>query len=279
MNFFSGELAAGFGLLTIVGAGLPTVLMIVALVYVALRVRDARSDTPDPDLGLKTVYWMLYTFGVLTFHVGLTVLAVHVVQGGSADSPPLPPVRPQFPLNIGQPPPPPATEWSAVSRTGWAFITAGVVVAGAFYLTGTRGTRNREWPTVQRVFTGGRIALAGTVSILAFLALIVIVFQKDEASSGVYETCLGILAVWLPSLAIHIFLFRWGGTPPYHVPAEVPTPRRPTVMPEELPEIQPAANEPEQPRPRRRSDDETDDFRRFDDEDEQPRRRRPRDED
>lgn len=265
MDPLSGALFAGFGLILAAATVLPTILMIVALVYVALRVRDAKADTPDPDLGLKTAYWLLYSLGILTFHLGLTVLVVHLLQGDNGNGPP---PRPGLPANVGRVPAPLATEWSPVSRVGCGLVAAGLVVAGAFYLLGALGTRDRQWPTVRRVFTGGRIAVIGVVALVAFTGLVVLVFQKDTPSGGVYETCVGTLGVWLPSLAVHVFLFRWGGTPAYHVPppersrSRRNTPVRYNDHDEEVVEAGEVVIEEDAPP-----------------EEEQPRRRRPRDDD
>ncbi len=278
MDPFAGALFAGLGFTLLLMALLPAVLMLVALIYVGLRIRDAKAEHPDPELGLKTAYWLLYTLGVLIFHFGLTILFAHWLEALELTGPA------RFGGgNFGRAGMGGNDSWSQASRTGWAMVTAGLFLALAFYLVGTLGTRDREWPAVRRLFTGGRIALAGLMVTFAFTFLVAMQFQKDIPPGGIYETALASLAVWLPSMAIHVFLFRWGGTPPYFVsPVEPPRRRRPAprAEAEEMPEIAPERTDSDPdaaPRRRRREADDGD--LQSDGDDEAPRRRRPRDED
>jgi hypothetical protein len=271
MDPFAGALFAGLGLSLFLMALLPAVLMLVALIYVSLRVRDAKSEHPDPELGLKTAYWLIYTIGLVIAHFGLTILFAHWLEALEISGP----ARFRN-ANFGRPMMAGGDDsWSTASRTGWSMVTAGSFLALAFYLIGRLGTRDREWPAVRRVFTGGRIAIAGLIVALSFTFLVGMQFQKDIPPGGIYESALAALAVWLPSMAIHVFLFRWGGTPDYHVPVEERRPRRKPkyTEDEEMPEVAPEAKQSEDaPRPRRKRDDD-------DGDDEAPRRRRPRDED
>lgn len=285
MDPFSGALFAGLGFSLILMAGLPSVLMLVALVYVALRVRDAKAEHPDPELGLKTAYWLLYTLGILLIHFGLTTLFAYWLTkleitgpakmfgpgGGNFGRP--------MGGNFGNA----NDDWSPASRIGWALVVAGAAIAIAFYLIGKLGTRDSEWPSVRRVYTGSRIAVAGLIVVFAFTFLVVMQFQKEIPGGGIYEAALASLAVWLPSLAIHVFLFRWGGPQAYHVPLEERSQRRkPKRYTEdaEMPEVAPEAGEPAgEPPPRRRRREGAEDDSRHDGDDEAPRRRRPRDED
>lgn len=286
MDPFSGALFAGLGVILMMVGILPTILMVFALVYVALRVRDAKAETPDPDLGLKAAYWFLYTLGILILHVGLMVLFSHWFQqivstnNRNQFQNPVPMGKAGFPAPV--PVPVASDEWSAESRTGWALILAGGLTSGAFFMIGAFGTRDSQWPTVRRVFVGGRLAIAGMFTIFAFVALVVLQFQKDVPPGGLFPTTLATLAVWVPSLAIHIFLFRWGGDPAYHVPpVEAPRRRRSRAYDEENEHteadliVEPPEEE-EQPRRRSRTE-ETEDAPRLPDEEERPRRRRPRD--
>ncbi len=271
MDPFAGALFAGLGFSILMIAVLPSFLMLVSLIYVALRVRDARNEHPDPELGLKTVYWLLYTIGIVLVHMGFTVLVSHWLSELELTGPARMGRGAFGRGNFAD------DEWSSASRTGWALVASGSMTTIAFYLIASLGTRNREWPTVRRVFTGGRIAVAGLIVIVTFTFLMVMQFQKDLPPGGIYETSLAAFAVWLPSLAIHVFLFRWGGTPKYHVQLDEPSPKRsrPNYIEEdELPEVTPAP-------PANRNDAQLPQRRRMDDiqeveEDERPRRR-PRD--
>ena len=274
MDPFSGALIAGLGFFLVLMAALPSALMLVALIYVALRVRDAKAETPDPELGLKTAYWFLYTLGILILHFGAMILLSHWLQQLELTGP-----APQQRVGGGfgrVAPMADDSSWSAASRTGWAMTLAGVLISGAFYLIGALGTRDREWPTVRRVFTGSRIAVGGTIVVFAFTFLFVMQFQKELPPGGLYETALAALAVWLPSLAIHVFLFRWGGTPTYHIPVEPPPRRNRSRYVEEEERREDA---PERTRQTPRDEENPREEPRPDDDDEQPRRRRPRDDD
>jgi hypothetical protein len=268
MDPIAGALFAGLGFSLILLAILPSILFVVALIYVALRVRDARADNPDPELGLKSAYWLLYTLGILIFHIGLTVLFSHWLEALEITGPQ------KFQGNFGGRMGGMNDSWSQASRTGWALVTAGSLLALAFYLIGTLGTRDREWPTVRRVFTGSRIALGGLMVVASFTFLVILQFQKDIPPGGIYEAALATLAVWLPSMAIHVFLFRWGGTPAYHVPREERRSRRqPRYVEEDIPEVAPdRVRDDDEPPPRRRRPESSET-----DEPEEPRRRRPRD--
>lgn len=276
MDPFAGALFAGLGISILMITILPAFLMLVSLIYVALRVRDSRAEHPDPELGLKTVYWLLYTIGIILVHMGFTVLVSHWLTDLELTGPARMGRGAFVGGNFGN------DDWSPASRTGWALVISGSVTSLAFYLIASLGTRNREWPTVRRVFTGGRIAIAGLIVIVTFTFLMVLQFQKDLPPGGIYETSLASLAVWLPSLAIHVFLFRWGGTPPYHVPSDATSPSHKRTRPnyisdeEDLPEVapaQPADVQDESVSPKRRAA-QNQEF----DEDERPRRR-PRDDD
>ena len=276
MDPFSGAIMAGLGFGLLLMMVVPLALMVLVLVYVALRIRDAKAETPDPELGLKTAYWFLYTLGILILHMGAMILVSYWLQQLELTGP----ARPAMGGFNRVPPAMTETGWSAASRTGWAVLLSGGLITGAFYLIGALGTRDSEWPTVRRVFTGSRIAVGGMIVVFSFTFLFVMQFQKELPPGGIYETALAALAVWLPSLAIHVFLFRWGGTPAYYVPPPSKGRNRSRYVDEDEGGDRPKnrrtpRDEDEAPPPSPAVDED----RTENDEEERPRRRRPRDDD
>lgn len=269
--------------IAILAIALPIVIMLLfAWVYTTLRIRDAHSEHPDPELGLKSVYWMLFSLGLFTMHLGVVVLTskgMETILDLQSSPPPQPRMNPRMVV-----PPPSSPTWSEESRNGWALITAGSLVSLLFYLLGAYGTRNWEWPTVRRAFLGGRIAMLGLFVTLSFTFMIIMLFQINlPKGGGLFEFVLASLMVLTPSLIIHVLLFRWGGPQPYYCPPKAPNRKRPKQSPleaDELPEIEPLPMDPgPDPRPRRRPQAADDDDPRDNDEQLPPRRRRPADDD
>src|SRR5690348_4968867 len=92
---------------------IPVVLLLFAVQYIALRIRDTRANPPDPQLGRKAVLYLFFNAAVFLALVGFTVSAldwaeylfdplVAAQQARQSGQPP------PIPLPTGQPPPPPA---------------------------------------------------------------------------------------------------------------------------------------------------------------------------
>ncbi|MBA4064963.1 MAG: hypothetical protein C0501_14865 [Isosphaera sp.] len=195
-NVFAGlAVATGlvFGLIFAASALLP-----VALAYVALRVQDARHETPDPKLGLKTAFHTIHTAAVLLVLGGLSALMVDAMRdtlGGGAGR--------------GAPRPAPAARAqdgpNETQRVAAALIASGALFGGGFWalLVGTNDGSRRA---VRRVFVGGRLALCLLVTLFTFTLLLVNLFQK-EADASMTEAMLALLIVWAPAGVVHLLLF------------------------------------------------------------------------
>lgn len=184
-------------------------LVPVALAYVALRVRDARSTEPDLELGAKTAFHLIHTLGILMALAGLTVSMLDLMSGTIA------PKRGAVPqLLPGRPQPQPQDEggFNNAQRTAAALTGVGAFFALVFWgvLLGTNDRRHRS---VKRVFTGGRMALCLIITVLTVAGLAVTLLQKDP-NDELTESFLAILVVWFAAAVIHMILFREAARPP-----------------------------------------------------------------
>jgi hypothetical protein len=221
MNPF-GAFALGslfFGLVM----GLPFLFLGAAAAYLALRSRDAGSDVQDPELGTKTSYCFLFTLGIILVHIGLTVNLFDLIDSDRQPAP-----QPNF--GFGQPQPVRGDAdgpfLTATMRTGWAMVLSGLVTAVLMLTLLKLGTNDRRFPAARRVFVGFRVILLGTVVLIAFTTLVVVLFQKETPTGGTFEAALATLAVCTPSLAIHVFLLRLYSRLPYHNDPKGPPKRR-----------------------------------------------------
>lgn len=81
------------------------------------------------------------------------------------------------------------------------------------------GTNDRKYPAVRRSFLGGRLAICLLLVFVSITAIAVIAVQKDPKLEPV-EMLIGVLIVWLPASAIHVFALRRAmGLPLEPVPA------------------------------------------------------------
>jgi hypothetical protein len=169
----------------------PVLLLALAIPYAILRLRDARSDQRDPQLGLKAGLYYFYSLGVLLCLNGLTVAVVDLVMDK----------RPGAVAVV---------DWfTPAQRVGWAMVTSGVCFA-LLHLAIIKGlTNDTKWPTPRRIFVGWRFAFHGLVVLFAFTALLVICFQKDFGDKNARNSALAVLLVWVPSWVLHLSFLRY----------------------------------------------------------------------
>lgn len=216
---------AGIGaliVLAVILTILPLVIVSIAYPYLALRLRDSREEKRDPELGLKAAYYMILSAAILLILFGLTVSAIDVMDGaiegkkdqaaGKQQVQPFPgqvrPVQQKDPFEQ-------LTE--ATQRTAWAITTSGLLFALTVMLLLKMGTNDVHFPAAKRVFVGGRLAFIGVVVMISVTALIVLFFQKEVPRKEPYEVLIAVLMIWVPALAVHIFLMRLYASQPYHV--------------------------------------------------------------
>jgi hypothetical protein len=182
------------------------------LAYIALRVRDARHATTDKWLGLKTAFHTVHTLAVLMVLTGLTVSAMDLMEGQLTGNPKNQPPQPQFQPGFGpprpQPVPAPQDEfWNTAQRSAVALAATGFLFGLVFWGLLVSGTNERRYPAVRRTFVGGRLAVCLLVVFAATTVVAVVLAQKDPKLDPV-EQAVGVLMVWLPGSAVHLFLFH-----------------------------------------------------------------------
>jgi hypothetical protein len=187
---------------------LPMALFGIAVPYAVLRMRDLRSEHHDPQLGLKVAY-----------HLGLTINVADLII---EDKPAV--AGPQFGMPVRANPK--ADSWLLTPnmRTGWALATSGLLFAVVFGLAAHLGTNIRRFPAVRRAFVGWRLMVAGIAVVAAVTTLLIWLYMKDQPDYKIYEIALATLAVWAPSLAVHVFLMQRYAKTEYYVPPKSKTP-------------------------------------------------------
>lgn len=253
--------ASSFLLLSV----LPLALVGLAVAYVSLRIRDARADPPDPELGVKSAYYTFLTAGIFLALTGLSLSVIDFLgeafEGKQPKQQP-PQFNPQFnpPGRMMPPPPPPQVNepFDRVSqRVAWPLVISGVLFSLLSLVLIKAGTNDSRFPAVRRTFVGLRLVVAGLNVMAAVTVLIELLFQKDLPTTRPYATVIGLLIVWLPTTAVHLFLIKLYGKLPYFVPP------KPKKVVEELEEDRDEDREDEdrprgRRRPRQRRDDDED---------------------
>lgn len=191
---------------------IPLVLIALAYPYMALRLRDSREEKRDPELGIKAAYYLILSAAIMLILFGATVVAIDVMDGTlekKNQARQQQGAQQQFGIN--------QVLSEVTQRTAWGIIVSGVLFSLTMMLLLKASTNDVEFPAAKRVFVGGRLAITGVIVMLALTALIVLFFQKEVPSKEPYEILVAILMVWLPALAVHIFLMRMYRLQPYHV--------------------------------------------------------------
>jgi heme/copper-type cytochrome/quinol oxidase subunit 2 len=178
-------------------------LMLMALIYVALRIRDNRDSNTDPQLGKKAAFHLVHTMSVLMVLGGLTTFMVDALSGtiagkqrgggaggGAAFGPPM---RRGGGFNEAQ-------------RTGVALVVVGTVF-GLIFWGLLLATNDSERNNVRRVYVGGRMALALLITLFSFSLLVINLFQQTS-SDELTETAIALMIVWIPAAGIHLALFQ-----------------------------------------------------------------------
>jgi hypothetical protein len=190
---------------------LPYLLLLLAFPYAVLRLRDAHSRAPDPQLGFKCTLQFFFSISVLLILTGLTIIVVDAIfQIGQAPRP----ILKGFPNQPQREFPNPA------QRVAGAFVVSGILFAGVSLLMILVMTSGPGPSPARRTFLGARCAVHGLVVMIAMTSLLVVFFLKTEPGSpqetaiwDARKTFIAILLVWAPSAVIHFSLFRLSSPP------------------------------------------------------------------
>jgi hypothetical protein len=199
---------------------LPVLLIGLAIAYLSLRIRDSRADPPDPELGIKAGYYFFLTAGIFLALTGLTISVTDLLDDafGGKQAQQAPPFNPQG--RFGPPPPArPDDPFDSMSqRVAWPLVISGVLFALVGLLLVKTGTNDAQFPSVRRTFVGLRMAVSGLNVMVGVTLLIELVFQKALPNMRPFAVAVGLIAVWLPTTLVHIFLMKQYGKLPYYVP-------------------------------------------------------------
>lgn len=208
---------------------MPFVLGGLAVAYVALRVRDARAEPADPQLGLKAACYSFLTAGILLALSGVSIAVIDLLgeamDGKQPQQQPQPQFNPQFgPKVIPRPAPPPAQPndpFDTVSqRVAWPLVISGTLFALGSLLVIRVATNDARFPAVRRTFAGMRLAVAGLTAMVGVTYLILLLFQKEGnlPNTRPYASALGTIIIWAPTAIIHLVFVKSYSNLPYFVP-------------------------------------------------------------
>lgn len=269
------EVLAGYFAFVIL---VPLALGGLVVAYLSLRIRDARADQPDPELGIKSAYHAFLTAGILLALTGLSISVIDLLgdafEGPQANVQPQPQFNPRFPQPQPQPMPRARADdpfGSMSQRVAWPLVISGVLFSLVALLLVKLGTNDPRYPSVRRTFGGVRLVVSGFTVMAAATLIIELLFQKDMPSTRPYAFGVGLLAIWFPASAVQVFLLKRDIGLPYYVP---PKPKAKKKWEDD--EHEEADNEP-RPKTGRRRPDAAEESERHPDEDPRPpERRRPK---
>lgn len=233
--------AGGLVLLSLI----PLALTGLGIAYIGLRIRDARSETPDPELGIKAAYSTFMSAGVLLALTGLTISAIDFLSEALEDK-----QQNQPPVMFGppgkfnpQPMPRPQQDdpFDRISqRVAWPLVISGVLFGLISVLLIKGGTNDRQFPAVRRTFGGLRMTIGGLNVMVGVTLAIELLFQKDLASTKPFAYAIGLIGIWFPAAAVELFLLKRDVKLPYYVP---PKPKKPKRRDDEFEDDRPAREE------------------------------------
>jgi hypothetical protein len=213
---------------------MPLALVATAVAYIALRIRDARSETPDPELGIKSAYHCFLTTGLFLALTGLTISVTDFLSEMLDDN--KQPNQPQFvgpgqfnqPGRFGPQPVPrqqPEDPFDRISqRLAWPLVISGLLFALVSMLLIKAGTNDGNFPAVRRTFGGLRLVVGGLSVMTGVTLAIELLFQKDLATLKPFSIAIALIGIWFPASAVQLFLLKKDGKLPYYVP---PKPKKP----------------------------------------------------
>jgi hypothetical protein len=170
------------------------VLISFAIPYAVLRMRDARSEKPDPKLGLKAAMYYFFSLGIMLILFGLTWLVMDFLMTEQR----------------------PVDWFTPERRVAVAFMISGLFFT-IVHLALVKVMTNDRNPAARRMFAGWRMAIHGLVVISVVTGLLAIYIQKNygDVPERDRKGLWGVLLVWLPSWVIHLVLLWFYSQPLY----------------------------------------------------------------
>jgi hypothetical protein len=183
-----------FGIVSLVSFAVP---------YMVLRIKDMKSEKPDPQIGVKSAMYFFFSNGIMVFLFGLTILVVDLLVSGDDFR-----ARRQFGPGPGD------DGLSEAKRIGLAFMVSGLIFA-LLHLGLVKGMTNDRNPASRRIFAGWRMAIHGMVVLTTLTALLVVYFQRDMGDLRTRKALWGVMLVWIPSWILQIVLVWFYSQPLY----------------------------------------------------------------
>jgi hypothetical protein len=203
---------------TLLVAGVPAVVVLFAVQFVALRIRDARATPQDPHLGRKALLYFFVNAGVFLALIGLTISSADWVaylfeeaitaqqQQRANPAPNQPPAFLQPPPVVPPVAPPPRDWFNDQQRLAAGLVTSGFLYGVLFWLIARVATNDKQFPAVRRAFAAVRLLVAGVVVVTLGTVAIVQAFQRGETDFDQVATEIGIAVVWGPTAVLHMLL-------------------------------------------------------------------------
>jgi hypothetical protein len=176
---------AGFGILAA-----PFLLFSFVIPYALLRLQDSRNPEHDPQIGVKSVFYFIFSLGVLIFLIGLNILVYdYILERTEAYK----------------------WDWSSAQRVSTSLMATGVGICLLHLLMILIGTNDIEWPGTRRVFIGYRLAIFALVVLGAVTILNLQLFDMwfDPNTKIKFENLkpvLSVLGVWGAAWLLHLIL-------------------------------------------------------------------------
>jgi hypothetical protein len=219
------NLFAGMAAIYIIIILVPLVAYTLAYPYIALRLRDSREEHRDPELGTKAALYLLFSAAILLILIGLTVSAIDIMEGKFQEKQA---AAVQGNLNMNDM----EEEFKErIQRVAWGLVLSGLMFSFTLMLIIKYGTNDSEFPAAKRLFTGGRLALCGVVTMITVTAFIVLLFQKkagagtERAIRSIYEIIFGVGLVWIPATIVHLVTMKLYSSQGYYLVRKAPRTR------------------------------------------------------
>jgi hypothetical protein len=197
MNDLFSERFFGIGFVVLFGTAAPMLLLALAIPYAILKMRDARTEANDPEIGLKSALYYGFSLGIVVSLIGLTFLVYEGLEKSSSSN------RSSSKMSV-------LSNLATNTRIGLGLLASGIPTAVAHLILILGMTNDRRYPDARRIFVGWRLAIHSLVVLVAYTALMLVLFLKDRGDIDLsdIQLPLALLVIWLPSWLVHLILLR-----------------------------------------------------------------------